>query len=180
MTDLRILHTSDLSSAERQAIRPLLDAAFDDGVTDEDLEHALGGIHAMVWDEGALVGHASVVQRSLWHNARVLRAGYVEGVAVRPDRRRHGLFSQMMDEVERVTRAAYDVGGLSASEMAADLYVARGWVRWHGTTSVLTPDGLRRTPDEDGSVYVFEGSADLDNFDLNRDLACDWRSGDVW
>jgi aminoglycoside 2'-N-acetyltransferase I len=190
VTDLRILHTADLRPQELRAIRPLLDEAFEDGISDDDLEHALGGIHVMAWDDAELVGHASVVQRRLLHDRRVLRAGYVEGVGVRPDVRRRGLFAQLMNEIERVTRAAYDVGALSASQMAADLYVRRGWVRWKGTTSVLTPDGLRRTPEEDGSVYVLAGQGgevcldpnclDLNCLDLNGDLACDWRSGDVW
>ena len=38
-------------------------------------------------------------------------------------------------------------------------------------------DGLRRTPDDDGSTYVLPLDAPLD---LDGDLACDWRDGDVW
>ncbi len=179
VTDLRTLHTAELTPGEVQAIRPLLDAAFEDGFTDDDLEHALGGVHVMAWHGDELVGHASVVQRRLLHDGRVLRVGYVEGVGVRPEFRRRGLFGQLMDEIERVTRGAYDAGALSASKMAAELYVARGWVRWRGPTSVLTPEGLRRTPDEDDSVYVLEGVGGP-RLNLDGDLACDWRSGDVW
>lgn len=180
VTDLRTLHTSDLTPTELQGIQPLLDQAFDRGFTDDDLEHALGGVHVMAWDGQTLVGHASVVQRRLWHDGRALRAGYVEGVGVHPDRRRRGLFSMMMDEVERIVRAAYDVGALSASTMAAQLYVSRGWIRWAGTTSVLTPTGLQPTPTEDGSVYVLAGCRASETLNLDGDLACDWRSGDVW
>lgn len=179
VTDLRLVHTADLTPLELRAIRPLLDAAFAGRFSDDDLEHALGGVHVMVWAGGELVGHASVVQRRLLHDGQVLRAGYVEGVGVHPEFRRRGLFSQLMDEIERLARAAYDIGALSASRMAAELYVARGWIRWRGSTSVLTPEGLRPTPDEDGSVYVLEGAGGPP-LNLDGDLACDWRSGDVW
>ena len=56
---------------------------FEGEFTEQDWEHALGGIHALVWDGDALVGHAAVVQRRLLHGGRALRAGYVEGVGVR-------------------------------------------------------------------------------------------------
>jgi aminoglycoside 2'-N-acetyltransferase I len=44
-------------------------------------------------------------------------------------------------------------------------------------TSALTPDGLRRTPDDDGTVFVLPVDGDLD---LTAELVCDWRDGDVW
>ena len=49
-------------------------------MTDQDWEHALGGVHAVAWLDGEVVGHASVVQRRLLHDGRALRTGYVEGV----------------------------------------------------------------------------------------------------
>jgi aminoglycoside 2'-N-acetyltransferase I len=36
---------------------------------------------------------------------------------------------------------------------------------------------VTRTPDEDGSIYVLPGDADLD---LDGELICDWRDGDLW
>jgi aminoglycoside 2'-N-acetyltransferase I len=56
-------------------------------------------------------------------------------------------------------------------------YAARGWRPWRGPTSALTPDGVRRTRDEDGWVYVLEAGAVLD---LDGELMCDWRDGSVW
>lgn len=46
MAELRTAHTAWLRPAELQAIRELLDAAFEGDVTDEDYEHSLGGMHA--------------------------------------------------------------------------------------------------------------------------------------
>lgn len=119
----------------------------------------------------------TVVRRRLWHDGRTLRAGYVEAVAVAPDRRRHGIASAVMDALEAGIRADHDLGALSASEDGAGLYAARGWVLWEGPTSVLTTEGPRRTPEDDGSVYVLPGPVPLDP---RGELTCDWRAGDVW
>jgi aminoglycoside 2'-N-acetyltransferase I len=84
-----------------------------------------------------------------------------------------------MEEIERIIRAAYDLGALSASAGAARFYQARGWVAWRGPTGVVTPAGLTRTPDEDDSTFVLPvPSGRL--VDVTGMLACDWREGDVW
>ncbi len=89
MTHVRTAHTADLDATTLDAARSLLDAVFD-GELDDDGEHCLGGVHALVWEGPALVGHGAVVQRRLVHGGRALRAGCVEGVGVRGDRRRRG------------------------------------------------------------------------------------------
>lgn len=176
MVDVRTAHTSELDAATRAAARSLLDEAFDD-MSDHDWEHALGGIHALAWDGGDLVGHASLVQRRLVYGNRALRTGYVEGVAVRADRRRRGIGAAMMAELERVVRAAYDLGALGASDEGAAFYASRGWQLWRGPTSALTPHGIRRTEEEDGGIYVMPVRLVMD---LDAGLTCDWRDGDVW
>src|SRR3712207_8815064 len=47
-------------------------------------------------------------------------------------------------------RSAYVLGALSATDAAAGLYARRGWQRWEGPTSALTPDGAVRTREDDG------------------------------
>ncbi|HEY3021276.1 MAG TPA: GNAT family N-acetyltransferase, partial [Solirubrobacteraceae bacterium] len=101
MAEVRTAHTADLDPATLGAARALLDAVFADDMSDHDWEHALGGVHALAWEDGELVGHASVVQRRLLHGGRALRTGYVEGVAVRPDRRRRGHGGALMAALER-------------------------------------------------------------------------------
>jgi aminoglycoside 2'-N-acetyltransferase I len=177
MAELRTAHTADLDAATLQATRALLDDVFRGEMTDHDWEHALGGVHALVWEDGELVGHGSVVQRRLLHGGRALRAGYVEGVGVSERRRRRGHGAAIMNALEEVIRAAYDLGGLGATDEAADFYAARGWLRWEGPTSALTPTGMQRTADEDGAIYVLPVAARLDP---TGPLACDWRDGDVW
>jgi aminoglycoside 2'-N-acetyltransferase I len=134
-------------------------------------------VHALAWEGPELVGHASVIQRRLLHNGKALRAGYIEGVAVRRDRQRRGCGAAMMDELERLVRGAYDVGALGASDEGAAFYAARGWRLWRGPSSALTPDGIRRTADDDGCIYVLPVTIPLD---LDGELTCDWRDHDVW
>ena len=176
MTSLVVAHTADLPPELLAGSERLLYAAFDD-MAESDWEHALGGIHAVLTDGAAVLGHASVVQRRLVHGGRALRTGYVEAVAVAADHRRRGHGDRLMTALERVIAGAYDLGGLGATDEGAAFYAARGWQRWRGPTSALTPDGVRRTPDEDGAVFVLPGSAPLD---LDGELTCDWRDGDVW
>jgi aminoglycoside 2'-N-acetyltransferase I len=176
VVELQIAHTGELDPEILRAGRGLLYDVFDD-MTDEDWEHALGGMHALVWEDGDLIGHASVIQRRLVHGGRALRAGYVEGVGVRADRRREGHGAAMMDALERVIRRAYDLGALGATDEAAAFYAARGWQLWRGRCSALTPGGVIRTEDEEGAIFVFPGPVPVD---LDGDLTCDWRDGDVW
>jgi aminoglycoside 2'-N-acetyltransferase I len=171
------VHTADLGADDVRAIRALLLDAFAGDIAESDVEHALGGMHALVREDGELVAHGSVVMRRVLHRGRALRCGYVEGVAVRADRRRRGHGSAVMAALERVIRGAYDLGALGASDAGAALYSSRGWLRWRGTTSVLAPDGIRRTPDDDGVVHVLPVAVELD---LDSDIACDWRDGEVW
>jgi aminoglycoside 2'-N-acetyltransferase I len=176
VTRIQVAHTAELGRAELAAARALLDVAFDD-MTDEDWDHALGGMHALIWEDDALVGHASVVQRRLLHAGQALRAGYVEGVAVHAHRRRRGYGTAMMAELEHIIEGAYDLGALGASDEGLPFYLGRGWQRWRGPTSALTPRGVVRTPEEDGSILVLPLAVRLD---LDGELTCDWRGGDVW
>jgi aminoglycoside 2'-N-acetyltransferase I len=177
MIEIRTAHTADVDPALLAAARALLCEVFEGEFAEDDWEHSLGGMHALVLEDDEVIAHASVVQRRLLHGGRALRAGYVEGVGVRADRRRQGHATALMAALERVVRGAYDLGALGATEAATALYEARGWKRWEGPTSALTPAGVTRTEDEDGSVYVLPLAAPLD---LAGELTCDWRDGDVW
>ena len=173
----RLIHTADLDSEALHRARQLLIDAFEGDFSDEDWEHTLGGMHAYICDHGALIAHAAVVLRRLQYRGTPLRAGYVEGLAVREDRRGRGLAHALMDGVEQVIRGGYQLGALSTTELARPLYLSRGWTQWKGPTSVLAPTGLTRTPDDDGDVFVLPVDMTLDP---TADMVCDWRSGDVW
>lgn len=174
---LQTAHTAELDAPALATVRALLDVTFGDDMSEHDWDHTLGGVHALVWEDGELIGHGSVVQRRLVHGGRALRTGYVEGVAVRADRRRRGHGTALMEALERVIRGAYELGALSATDEGASLYTSRGWQRWRGPTSALTPAGLERTEEEDGFAFVLPVTAALD---LSAGLTCDWRDGELW
>ncbi|GHB49476.1 aminoglycoside N-acetyltransferase AAC(2')-Ie [Streptomyces cirratus] len=180
MTDTRtvLAHTSQLAPGTPEEVRALLDAAFDGDFTDEDFEHALGGMHTLVYEGGELVAHGSVVQRRVLHRGRALRTGYVEAVAVRADRRRSGIGSAVMAGLEAVIARAYVLGALSASQAGAGLYLGRGWSAWPGPIGVLAPEGVLRLPDEEGSTYVWSPPGGVRPDPAGR-LDFDWRDGDV-
>ncbi|MER7835115.1 GNAT family N-acetyltransferase [Streptomyces sp. NPDC096040] len=176
---LRVAHTADLARADLRAARALLYEAFGGDVADSDWEHGLGGMHALVHDEGGLAAHGSVVMRRARYQGRWLRVGYVEAVAVRPDARRRGLGGQVMAALERIIDRAYDLGALGASDDGARLYTARGWQRWSGRVCALSPDkGIVRLAEEEGCVFVRPGLAG-DVLDPAHELLFDWRDGDV-
>lgn len=176
----RLVHTADLDGETREGARRMVIDAFGGSevdFTDADWEHALGGMHALICVRGALIAHGAVVQRRLIHRDTALRCGYLEAVAVREDWRGQGLAAAVMDALEQVLRGAYQLGALSSSEAGRPIYTSRGWLTWRGETAVLAPSGVTRTPGDDGSVFVFPVTAELDT---TAELTCDWRHGEVW
>ncbi|GAA4367768.1 aminoglycoside N-acetyltransferase AAC(2')-Ic [Nocardioides caricicola] len=176
MVTVRRCHTGELTDAELAEVRGLMEVAFEGDFDAHDWAHALGGMHVTVRNQRGLVAHGAVVQRRLLVAGRALSCGYVEAVAVHPEHRRAGLGSAVMASLEELA-PAYDLLALSASDEGVALYEARGWLRWRGPTSAISPDGLVRTEDDDDSVYVLPGAVVLD---LDAPVACDWRDGDVW
>jgi aminoglycoside 2'-N-acetyltransferase I len=177
----RLIHTSDLDHETRDDARRMVIEAFAGDFTDADWEHTLGGMHAVICDHGAVIAHAAVVQRRLLYRDTALRCGYVEGIAVREDWRGQGLAQAVMDAAEQVVRGAYQLGALSASELARHIYLTRGWLPWQGATSVLAPAGVTRTPDDDNALFALP--VDLPEglvLDPTAEITCDWRDGDVW
>ena len=82
-----------------------------------------------------------------------------------------------MAALEKVARAAYELGALGATDEGAAFYAARGWLPWRGPTSALTPTGVVRTEEDDDCILVLPISAALN---LTGELTCDWRNGDTW
>lgn len=177
----RLVHTADLDADARLKAHQMLVAAYDGDFSDDDWDHALGGMHAVVCHHGALIAHAAVVQRNLVRDGVPVRAGYIEAVAVREDFRGQGLGAALMDAAEQVIRGAYGLGALRPSDIARQFYLDRGWVPWEGPLAVLAPDGPVPTPEFDGRVFVLPVNSNPDkSLDQTAELFCDWRVGNVW
>jgi aminoglycoside 2'-N-acetyltransferase I len=182
MSDIRIrrLPTAELRPADAEAIRAILWAAFErdeEGFTEHDWEHALGGIHVVAEVDGRIVAHASVLPRQIHIGTRALATGYVEAVATEPGRQRTGLGTAVMGEVGDVIREGYELGLLGTGEHG--FYERLGWRTWRGPSSVRTADGRRATPDDDGFLMALE-TPTSPPLDLYAPISCEWRPGDVW
>jgi aminoglycoside 2'-N-acetyltransferase I len=176
-----VAHTAQLDPAVLRSARALVQQAFTTGRSgsfdDADWDHALGGVHALAYDGPELVAHGSVVLRRFLHAGRTWRVGYVEAVAVAAAVRRRGHGAAVLAALEEVIGRAYEFGALSATDDGLPLYRSRGWRVWRGPVGALTPSGVVRTPDEDGAVHVLPLHAAPD---LDGELTCDWRDGDLW
>lgn len=175
---IRRLATEELSAAEVERLADLLRAAWPAGeFTDDDLAHAMGGVHWLAEAGDRLVGHASVVPRRLEAAGRPLATGYLEAVAVDPAWRGRGIGARLVAAAGADIRARYELGALSTG--VHRLYERQGWERWRGRTFVSGPRGPERTPDEDDGVMVLR-TPRTPPLTLSEDLACDPRPGDAW
>jgi aminoglycoside 2'-N-acetyltransferase I len=157
----------------------LLWAAFvgDEGFTETDWDHALGGIHFVLEQAGRVVAHASVVERVLWVGDVQLRTGYVEAVATDPGSQGKGLGSRVMSDATNHIRARFELGALGTGRH--HFYERLGWETWRGSTFVRAPEGVLPTPEDDGYILVLR-TPTTPTLDLSATLICDWREGDVW
>ena len=178
---VRRLATTELTPADVSAIRSLLEDAFgpdeDERFTDDDWDHAVGGVHFVLDLDGALIAHASVVERRLQIGGRPVRTGYVEAVAAAPGHQGAGYGSMLMADVATWIATHFELGALGTGRHS--FYERLGWQRWRGPSSVRALDGTHRTPDDDGFILVLATPASP-TLDLTEPISCDWRAGDVW
>lgn len=169
--------TSELSTGDLTGLRRLVDAAFGPRFTHHDWAHALGGTHFVVRDEeGVILSHASVVERTLEVGGEPTPAGYVEAVATSPEHQGRGMATAVMNAVGPFIAERYSLGALSTN---LRFYERFGWLPWRGPTWCRGATGLVRTPEDDGGVWVLPVPGGID---LHRDgdIVADWRPGDVW
>jgi aminoglycoside 2'-N-acetyltransferase I len=178
---LRRLPTSDLTSSETSAIRALMLDAFgtdeEERFSDDDWQHALGGLHFVLELDGRIVAHAAVVEREIDVGSERLRTGYVEAVATDPAWQGAGLGSIVMTDVSEYVREGFALGGLGTARRS--FYGRLGWQVWAGPSSVRAAGGDEPTPDDDGFIMVLL-TPTTPPLDLAAPISCDWRPGDVW
>jgi aminoglycoside 2'-N-acetyltransferase I len=178
---LRRLSTAELLPPEIDVLRALMDAAFgldeEKHFTDDDWQHALGGVHFVLELDDEIVAHAAVVERDIHVAGQALRTGYVEAVATDPQRQGQGLGSIVMTDVTEHIRERFELGGLGTGRQS--FYGRLGWQIWAGPSSVRTSDGDQPTPGDDGYIMVL-ATPTSPPLDLTAPISCDWRTGDVW
>ena len=166
---------------EIASIRAMLLAAYgsdeQERFTDDDWDHAVGGLHFVLELDGEVVAHASVVERDLHVDGHPLRTGYVEAVATASHRQGSGLGSLVMEDVTSYITDTFELGALGTGRQR--FYERLGWVTWTGPASVRTATGTRRTPDDDGYIMVLP-TPSSPPLDLASPISCEWRPGDVW
>ena len=145
--------------------------------SDDDWQHALGGVHFVLELDGEIVAHAAVVERQIRAGDQAFRTGYVEAVATDPARQGVGLGSIVMTDVTEYVRERFDLGGLGTGRQS--FYGRLGWRIWAGPSSVRTADGDQPTPCDDGFIMVLS-TPTTPPLDLAAPISCDWRLGDAW
>jgi aminoglycoside 2'-N-acetyltransferase I len=167
---------ASLDASTRAAIRELLDTAFEGDFSDADADHAAGGIRVMAVDGDTIIGHAALIGRQMQVNGVAVTVGYVEGVAVHPDRQGQGHGRALMQIISARAQETYAVTMLSTGEQG--FYEKLGWVRFLGKSYVTENEQMVRTADEDEGLMLL-AEHPLWNV-TSCQIVCDWRTGDVW
>jgi aminoglycoside 2'-N-acetyltransferase I len=179
---VRRLRTTELTDADVAALRQLMTDAFagdeHGGFTEDDWQHALGGMHFLLEADGRIVTHAAVVERWLHVGERPLRTGYVEAVATDPPHQGKGHGSEVMRAVGAyLEEAGFDFAVLGTGSQP--FYERLGWQVWRGPSFVRVDGREEPTPDEDGYI-MFLATAVSPPLDPTAPISCEWRPGDVW
>jgi aminoglycoside 2'-N-acetyltransferase I len=179
VTSIRVVPSAALSAADWSELTELCVAAFEEP-WDGYWESIGPGVHVMAEDdEGVIVAHAAIVDRLLYPGDAVLRAGYVEAVAVLPAFQRRGHGTEVMAVINRMIDRGYELGALGTG--SHHFYERLGWVTWRGPTWIRQRDeSLVRSPDEDGDILVRRTPSTPASLDLSLPIAVDWRPGEVW
>jgi aminoglycoside 2'-N-acetyltransferase I len=177
MGTLRTASTTSLTPSFLTELRTFLSTAFEGDFGDDDWDHAIGGVHVWLSDSRGLISHGSIVERTLVCSGHTLRVAYVEAVATAPGHRHLGHGTAIMKRIGELIREGHVLGVLSTGTHA--FYEGLGWERWRGPTFVGGPHARERTPDDDGGVMILRTTRSP-RLDLDAEIVCDWRSGDVW
>ena len=177
MATLHTAPTDAVPVSIRARLRRLLDVAFDGDFTDDDWDHARGGLHVWMTESDQVISCGSLVERILVCSGQTLRVGYVEAVASDVSHQRRGHGTTVMRRIGELIRERYALGGLSTGAHA--FYEPLGWERWCGPTFVDGPSGRERTPCDDGDVMILR-TPRSPRLRLDGEIVCDWRRGDVW
>lgn len=179
MTSIRVVPSAELTAAEWSELTDLCIAAFEES-WDGYWESIGPGLHVIAEDdEERILAHAGIVDRLLYLGDAVLRAGYLEAVAVLPAFQRRGHGTAVMEVINRLLDEGYELGGLGTG--SHHFYEQLGWVTWQGTAWIRQPGGrLDRALDRDGGIMVRRTPTTPPDLDVSLPIAVDWRPDEVW
>jgi len=175
---VEILPSAALTSEVTAALLVLWREAFGDRFTDQDAEHAFGGLHAILREGSTVLAQASAVPRTLLVDETPLLAGYVEAVATLPQRQGAGFGSAVMRALQEAMNDRFDLGFLSTGRARA-FYERLGWESWQGRSYVLRGGGRVRTAEEDAGLMVLR-LVRSGGIRLDSEITCEDRAGDCW
>jgi len=178
VVELVVVESDQIDAATRRALRALWDRAFGDRFSDEDADHAYGGVHVLARAGDRLVGHASAVPRRIRFGDMPWRTvGYVEAVATDPDHQGRHVGLRTMERLHEEIRSRWPVAMLSTGR-ATGFYERLGWERWRGLSCTRTATGV--VPDgEHGGLMILRCDPSLVP-DLSVAVTCEDRPGDAW
>jgi aminoglycoside 2'-N-acetyltransferase I len=176
--ELVVVESVRVDAGTRVSLRELWARAFGDRFTEDDAEHAYGGVHVLMRDEGSVVGHASAVPRRLRFGDEPWRAvGYVEAVATDPTRQGRGIGRSVMQQLQAEIAGRWPVALLSTGQ-ATGFYEKLGWERWRGLSYTQTPQEAVPDDEHGGLMILRVDPAAVP--DLSVSVTCEDRSGDAW
>jgi aminoglycoside 2'-N-acetyltransferase I len=176
---IRRLTTEQLGAPDLGQLLDLFTACWPaEEFSQEDIAHAMGGVHWLAESLGRVVGHASVVPRWIEADGHRLMTGYVEAVCTHPAWQRRGVASRLLERANDHIRDQFELGVLSTGVGA--VYASSGWEHWRGETWVITATGRERTPDDDDGIMILRTPRTPAGMDAVGPIACEWRAGDVW
>jgi aminoglycoside 2'-N-acetyltransferase I len=178
VVEVEVVDSGRIDAATRLALRTLWDRAFGDRFSDDDADHAYGGVHVLARDGDRLVGHASAIPRRIRFGDRPwLTVGYVEAVATDPDHQGTGIGRRTMGRLQQEICSRWPAALLSTGR-ATGFYELLGWERWRGLSYTRTATGV--VPDgEHGGLMILRVDPSVVP-DLSVDVTCEDRSGDAW
>jgi aminoglycoside 2'-N-acetyltransferase I len=173
-----VVGSDQIDAETRSALRVLWNRAFGRRFSDHDADHAYGGVHALGRHNGQLVSHASAVGRQMRFGDEPWRTvGYVEAVAVDPDRQGQGIGRRTMARLQTEISARWAVAMLSTGR-ATGFYETLGWERWRGLSYTQTGSGVVLDGEHGGLMVLRFDPAVVP--DLSVGVTCEDRPGDAW
>ncbi|MDT2815469.1 GNAT family N-acetyltransferase [Vagococcus carniphilus] len=167
--------TFELSEDDKKQLWLFLSDTFESNFSKEDLSHCLGGYHLLAYHEEELIGHVSVVRRSMIVGDKPMYVGYVEAMAVRKSHQCQGVGTKLMLKVSEIIEKSFDMGALCPSDEGMKLYQKLGWIPWKGALEEFHLDGVKQSTEP--IILFLNKQKEIDN---KLSLIADFRAGDIW